>query len=73
MCLVFFSIMFFSKKFQQLKVYEWDQLTVTAGDYTCEMQIPHEMYKNFLSDPENIDPEMSKGEAFKIYLLKHLP
>lgn len=65
--------MFFSKKFQQLKVYEWDQLTVTAGDYTCEMEIPKRMYETFLADPENVGPEMSKGEALKVYLLKHLP
>ena len=73
MCLVFFSIMFFSKKFQQLKVYEWDQLTVTAGDYTCEMEIPSEMYENFLADPENVPANCSRGEALKIYLLKNLP
>lgn len=54
MCLAFFSLMFFSKKFQQLKVYEWDQLTVTAGDYTCEMRISQSMYTNFLADPDNV-------------------
>ena len=73
MCLTFISIMYFSKKFQELKVYEWDQQTVTAGDYTCEMEIPSQMWENFLADGDNVATGQSKGEAFKNYLLKTLP
>ena len=46
--------MYFAKKNQELTLYQWDQQTVTAGDYTCEMEIPMEMYENFLEDPDNV-------------------
>lgn len=46
---------------------------MTAGDYTCEMEIPQEMYENFLEDPDNVKPGQSKGDALKNYLLKTLP
>lgn len=73
MCFSFISIMFFAKKNQELACYEWDQQTVTAGDYTCEMEIPQEMYENFLEDPDNVKAGQSKGDALKNYLLKTLP
>jgi hypothetical protein len=66
--------MFFSKKFQELKVYEWDQETVTAGDYTCEMEIPNTMFQKFCEqEAGNIPAGRSKGDALKEYFLKHLP
>jgi len=37
---------------------EWDVKTITAGDYSVEMDIPEEMWNNFIK--ENYNPNKGK-------------
>jgi len=51
---------------------EWDVKTITAGDYSVELDIPEQMYKNFLS--KKYDPLCGKTKiaAFRDYIQEEL-
>ena len=51
---------------------DWDVKTITAGDYTVEMEIQKEMYDKFCSDVFVEANGVSKATAFKAYLRREL-
>jgi hypothetical protein len=72
MCLIFLSAMFFLIKFFEISCFEWDHMTVTAGDYTVELEITSDQFKRFSEDSE-ANPEGSvPAVSFKIYLLSKI-
>jgi hypothetical protein len=58
--------------FKNLNI-EWDVKTITAGDYSVEVDIPEKMWKNFDDAPEyNKDSHESKLAQFRDYIKKIL-
>lgn len=47
---------------------EWDVKTITAGDYSVELDIPEEMYKTFLDTKYDPLSGKTKIAAFRDYL-----
>jgi hypothetical protein len=54
--------------FKNLNI-EWDVKTITAGDYSVEVDIPEQMWKNFDNVPEyNKESHESKLAQFRDYI-----
>ena len=51
---------------------EWDIKTVTAGDYSCELSIPKEMWEAFLHNHYNPQSGKTKIVAFRDFLKEEL-
>ncbi|CDW71360.1 UNKNOWN [Stylonychia lemnae] len=51
---------------------EWDVNTVTAGDYSVELDISEKMWKNFIEKIYNPNYKSTKLYQFKKYLIKQL-
>lgn len=51
---------------------EWDVKTITAGDYTVEVDIPKSMFEKYVSDIYDPDYGMSKATCFRNYMKKEL-
>ena len=51
---------------------EWDVKTITAGDYSVELDITEKQYKHFLDNVYDSLSGISKIESFKGYLKKTL-
>lgn len=59
--------------YSAIEVTQWDVSTVTAQDYTAELEIPNKLYDNFVSQVyPNLDTTESKGEAFKNFLVREI-
>jgi len=52
----------------KLQNIEWDVATVTAGDFSVEYHITHEMYDNFIAEHYDRVKYQSPGMALKCYL-----
>lgn len=51
---------------------EWDVKTITAGDYSCELDIPREMWDTFLKDKYDVMSGKTKIAAFRDFLKTEL-
>lgn len=51
---------------------EWDVKTITAGDYSVELDISETMWNNFLNDVYNPNIAASKMAQFRKYLTDKL-
>jgi hypothetical protein len=49
---------------------EWDVKTITAGDYSVELDISEEQYKHYLDNVFDPLSGLTKIEHFKSYLKK---
>jgi hypothetical protein len=47
---------------------EWDVKTITAGDYSCELDISQEMWDNFLKTVWDVANSKTKVAQFRDYL-----
>ena len=47
---------------------EWDVKTITAGDYSVELEIPEGLYKRFVAEKFDALSGRTKIEAFRDYL-----
>jgi hypothetical protein len=51
---------------------EWDVKTVTAGDYSCELDISKQMWEKFVNEHYNALSGKTKIAAFRDYLKNEL-
>lgn len=51
---------------------EWDVKTITAGDYSCELDIPEEMWNTFLKEKYEPMSNKTKVAAFRDYIQNEL-
>lgn len=51
---------------------EWDVKTITAGDYSVELDLPREMYDNFVKEFGENPKGKSTLEAFRDYIVETL-
>ena len=65
----FVSVYFdFVKCWQQQRFVEFDVKTITAGDYSVEFDLDHEIYENFKKDYYDETNPMSELAQFKLYI-----
>jgi len=60
------------KKTQKNNFVEWDVKTLTAGDYTVEVDIPEAAYKEFLQRHCEPDESQSAATQFRSYMKKFM-
>jgi hypothetical protein len=69
--LFFMVVIYWLKRASKIKQLEWDVSTVTASDYSVEMEITEEQYTWFLENvynPTDRHAGLSPGESLKKYL-----
>ena len=51
---------------------EWDVKTITAGDYSCEVDITQQMWNTFLANKYNPSSGKTKIAAFRDFMQEEL-
>jgi hypothetical protein len=51
---------------------EWDVKTITAGDYSCELDIPNDMWDTFLKEKYDVMSGKTKIACFRDYIKQEL-
>ena len=71
-CLLYTITIYYLQENSKLQNIEWDVATVTAGDFSVELQITHEMYNIFMSDHYDRVKYESPGMALKCYIKENI-
>jgi hypothetical protein len=66
--LIYLTVLHYFKRHSALTQLKWDVMTVTPGDYTVQLEITEEMWKNFT---DRAIPEFENNGKPKIINFKH--
>ena len=71
-CVIYSLVIYYLKANTNIQVVKYDLDTVTAGDYTVEIEITEKMLHTFRDDPVWKDRIKDKGDAFALCFKKYL-
>jgi hypothetical protein len=73
-CMLFSTTIYYLRQYGKIQAIQWDCQTITAGDYTAELDITDEGYDWYLKNVKDKYTEdgCGGGEGLKLYLMKEL-